>query len=323
MCTVLGLFAVAQAQQVQKISDVSNDAVIQAAPAAPALVQPTVPRDDGSTRSSLMFFTDKAAFESAAGAQICLEDFEESTLPGNGVAGVDDPLESGTPNTNYPNGLEGCDGMAIQSNLDADCASSANPRGVTGLAIASAGFQGAASDIVVANFFVDSWDMILTTQDPVGAVGANTLALLGGNTVDVCVFDANDVLLGSQTFSADVGGTNFMGVISDSDAIARINVFDTAGGAEGLDNITLHLGGPAPDRCSYTVKKAKSKSDPCGNKCTDCPLSKGDIICTIECPNGDSDCPGGIKGFFACSTSACKIKATLDGCGECQGFRCP
>jgi len=90
-----------------------------------------------------------------------------------------------------------------------------------------------------------------------------------------------------------------------------------------FDDVTVSFVPPGP-KCLYTVTKAKRKSDACGTSCTDCPVDKGDTICTIDCAD-DSDCPAKIKGFFRCgSGGACKVKADLNGCGDCpQGsFRC-
>jgi len=82
---------------------------------------------------------------------------------------------------------------------------------------------------------------------------------------------------------------------------------------------------PPGPKCVYTVVKAKRKSDPCGVSCDDCPVSRGDKTCTIDCAD-NSDCPAKVKGFFRCQGGgACKIKATLDGCGDCPNgaFLCP
>ena len=61
-------------------------------------------------RADLVWFNDPNDFEAFMLAQGCTleatETFEESTLPPNSSACVDDPLQSGVPNGPFPNGLE-------------------------------------------------------------------------------------------------------------------------------------------------------------------------------------------------------------------------
>ncbi len=215
-----------------------------------------LPEDGGG----LMWFSTKDEFEAAAGDQICLEDYEESTLPPNSVAGLADPLCSGVPHTNYPNGLEGCDDMCVQSNLGAGNPENPDPRGAGGIAIASVGFVGAVSDIVIANSFLDSFDHMFD-RDDVGAVGANTIDALGDQGgVDVRVYDIDNNLLGMEHFAANIQGTNFFGVVSDGATIGRVNVYSTgASGAEGLDNIQLHAGGEPPSCLELTEEECAEK----------------------------------------------------------------
>lgn len=74
--------------------------------------------------------------------------------------------------------------------------------------------------------------------------------------------------------------------------------------------------GPPQDRCLYEVTKAKGQKDLCGNKCRECPLAVGDIICANVCVD-EGDCRSSVKGVEACGdTSACKIKTNALGCGQ-------
>jgi|GEM_PF-4208871 len=269
------------------------------------LLPPTLP--DGSYSSSsptvsygLTWFDNEAAFKAAAGPELCLEDFEESTMIPNAVLGIDDPLCSGVPAPEYPNGLEGCKGMCVQSNLSAGAPVEPNPRGIGGIALASVGFLGACSDIALANTFVDSMDTILDRDDVFG-VGGNTLTLMGGATVDIRVYDTKNGFLGQKTVPADVCGNNFVGVISDGAPIGRINVFDAVGGgAEGLDNIQLHAGGGGPEELvRYKVRKAKLNPGPCGQVCDKCPYVKNQLLISdYKC--GDPNAPIKKKGYVAC-----------------------
>ena len=169
------------------------------------------------------------------------EDYEQSTLPPNDVVGFDDPLTTGVANGPFPAGLLH-PGLTVQSNLDPTGATGNNSRGAgeEGLVAASVGFLSIVSDIVLANFFVDSFDTMFAGSG-VNAVGFDMLDLLGDQTgVNVTVYDASNNLIGSTTSLADVTGANFLGMTS-SVAIARINIFSTGGGAEGWDNMSTYL----------------------------------------------------------------------------------
>jgi hypothetical protein len=92
-----------------------------------------------------------------------------------------------------------------------------------------------------------------------------------------------------------------------------------SGSASGFGAGTVSMAvsvkcGPPTPRCIYQVTKVKSKTNLCGAACTDCPYSRGDLVCTNECQSND-DCRGSLKGFNACSNgSACLVKASLVGC---------
>jgi len=93
--------------------------------------------------------------------------------------------------------------------------------------------------------------------------------------------------------------------------------FSTMGFGAGTISqaVTVKCGPPKP-RCIYQVNKVKNLTNLCGNAtCADCPYTRGDIVCTTECPNGSGDCRTSLKGTNACSGgTACKIKAGLLGC---------
>jgi len=201
--------------------------------------------------ADITWYTDQGAFEAAAAAAglafFELEDFEESTMGPNQVLGIDDPLAPGLPRPMYPSGLTGVSDMIYQSNLGGGAPNAPNPRGATGIALASVGFLGATSDVAIANYFVDSMDMDFDDGAEKWAVGFNTLAFAGGSSVQVRAYGAGEAFLGMTTASANPGGNFFVGVIA-ADAgqlIGRINVFDAAGGAEGGDNIQTWIPEPA------------------------------------------------------------------------------
>ena len=219
--------------------DKTKELIVLAVSLAVAFVS-TAMADGGD----LVWFTNQADFEAFnAGEGRVLkgtEDYEESVLdPGDG-ADFDDPLESGVPNLPegliFPDGMTGLPNLIVQSNLGGGRPTDEDPRGVDGLAAASDGFLGAVSDVVLANFFPDSLDLIFT--DEKSGVGFNTITLFGGPFVNIRVYSTTNVLLGEMLTFGDPFGTFFIGVWSP-DPIGRINIWDFGGGAEGGDNIQV------------------------------------------------------------------------------------
>jgi hypothetical protein len=194
-------------------------------------------------------YYNQADFENAtngAHVQYGFEDLEDNN-PGFGIVGFDDPLTRGVANGPFPNGLTAP--ITVQSNLSNGQPNTPNPHGIQGLAAVEFGSGfGETSDIVVANYFVDSFDIIM--QDNfVTAVGFNTIDIFGGGSVEIGVYGLNNEHLGTFSQSADAGGSNFFGFI-DAGGIGRINVWSTAGGAEGADNISIWSRIPAPGAAS-------------------------------------------------------------------------
>lgn len=194
-----------------------------------------------NAQGSLVFFSDPGAFHQAmAGAGKFLkgiEDFEEARINVGQVAAMDDPLDVNTNNGFFiPGEIE--ENLIVQSNLGGANSATLNPRGPQGLALLGANFMGNPDKTVVANFFVDSIDLIFTTRDKTG-IGFLTQSYLGGNSARIDVYSDTNVLLGSTTVGASNAGT-FFGVQAVGGAvIGRINIFDPGGGAEGADNIEM------------------------------------------------------------------------------------
>jgi len=264
--------------------------------------------------SGLTFYRDPREFALAAeraGKQLkCTENFEGSNLPPNSVVGFDDPLQGGVPNGPYPTGLA-CRNLLVQSNLLGGAPVNPSPRGLQGLAAASAPFFGVTSDIVVSNTFVDSHDLIFSDECCKTAVGGNTLDLLGPGAVTIRVYSAGNVFLGQADFPADAAGTNFMGVISDGPCIGRINVFSN-GGAEGLDNVQMWCVGDEDFFCEAVANKVK-KAKNCQGPCPPLPPQKTNRLCDPPGPN-PADCPpglkakGSVKGPCPGNPTGCKYK---------------
>jgi hypothetical protein len=198
---------------------------------------------------NVVFYTSQQAFRDAmASAGKILkgtEDFEEARIGQGGVAGMDDPLNAQTNNAFFQPG-EILGNLQIQSNLGGANSAQPNPRGTNGLAVFGPGFQGSSSKGVVANFFVDSLDLIFLDDLKTG-VGFNTVTFFSpGGPVNVTVYDINNVLLGSTTVNADPAGTNFLGIQAIGGArLGRVNIYDprstASNGAEGFDNIEAYI----------------------------------------------------------------------------------
>jgi hypothetical protein len=203
-----------------------------------------------SAGNGVFFFNDRNAFEAAAAGagkfMKGIEDFEESSLPAGQIVGVDDPLDATTDNDWFnPGDIEF--NLRIQSNTGGANSSVLSPHGASGLALQSAGFAGAVSDNVVANFFVDALDLIFLTQDKT-AVGFNTILFAGASTsIRIDVYNTGNALIGSTVVAGNAAGTDFLGAqASAGQFIGRINIFDLAGGAEGADNIEMWTAVPEP-----------------------------------------------------------------------------
>ena len=203
-------------------------------------------------------YTNQADFETAMEESDLVlkgvEDFEESILPGGSGEGVDDPLCGGIPNLPdafpFPNGL-GQDNLCLQSNF-VHGPSSPHPRGVNGLAVVSAEFLGAVSDAVVANYFVDSHDLIFTSDGSITGIGFNTLSFSGHFSVEIRIYDTNDDLLTMAESPARPSGVDFFGVRCP-EGIGRTNVYDPNDGAEGGDNIQIWVSGVGCGACPTDV----------------------------------------------------------------------
>ncbi len=273
-----------------------------------------------TTSASLTWFDNKADFEAAAGAMICLEDFEENTMPG-GADLHPDVIESDVPCNpqpcHFPQGLTGCDGMAYQTNDrgGAPDIPSPTPGGFV-LALLTAGFGGVSSDVLIADRFPMSIDVVLKRDDVFG-FGSTPVSLAGGQTVDIRVYDVDNTFLGMKNVPVRPNGSFFFGVISDDAAIGRVNVFDPFGGnngAEGFDNVQIHGAGGPEQTCVYYDKRIKARGG-----CGACPVAgecgtHTEAVCASveECGKKITaviDCPDGKGG-------ECKITRQRMACVE-------
>ncbi|MEE9294181.1 MAG: hypothetical protein V3W34_04330 [Phycisphaerae bacterium] len=203
----------------------------------------------GGPPGELIWFTNQAEFEAfnAGEGKVLkgIEDYEEANLAPGEVVGMDDPLVSGIPNPPaFPDGLTGLPNLQVQSNLSGGNPTDPNPRGANALVAFGAPAGNFVSDVVIANFFVDSLDLIFTDEKT--GVGGNTLRFSAPGSLEMRVYDINNNFLGMMAAPADPAGTNFLGVWSPI-PIGRVNLWSPDNGAEGLDNIQAwQEGDPCP-----------------------------------------------------------------------------
>ncbi len=117
------------------------------------------------------------------------------------------------------------------------------PHGINGLAFGSAPAGGFNNNVLVANFFVDSFDII--SGPPAGdnhtAIGLELVTAQGGPLLHVTVYDKDDIELAKVFVSVPPQQKVFLGILrKDRETIGRIDIWDPANGAEGISAISLY-----------------------------------------------------------------------------------
>lgn len=193
---------------------------------------------------ALTVYATRDDFDANVGGQSC-EDYEDTNIAPTTVFGFPAPINSTTNNGVILPG-QIAEGVDIQDNPLND-AGGGSPLGV---ATIGAGFFGADSDYIVANTFVDTFELILNPAP--NSVAMDLRTLLGGATATVQFFNEADVLIGTVDGAAAVAAGDFIGV-SAPEPIGRVTVFDPGNGAEGGDNICWgNLLGEGPARFQVT-----------------------------------------------------------------------
>jgi len=218
-------------------SSANSTAASVAEPGAPAAHRV------GPFRSAaLTWFDNKADFEAAAGALICVQDFEESTLPPSRIIQFVDELASGVPcqpqgNCPFPNGLEGCDDMVYQSNGLGGTPNVPNPApGGFVLDALSAGFGGVTSDVIIMDRFPMSVD-VLIRRDDVFAFGATPVTLQGGQTIEI------RGAWEGWTVAPQMGRAGVSAIITPRDRVMRDERDNRANGSSIENAAILHAQG--------------------------------------------------------------------------------
>jgi hypothetical protein len=163
-----------------------------------------------------------------------------------GLTGFDGPVDVNTENgTIHPGDIPY--NLAFDSNLNPWGIPGPAGRGVGGnglVGVGPSGGFGNPSNALLANYFVDSFD-IFVTEGACKAMAFNALSLLGTNAVDITVFGPGEAVLGSTGGPAPAGG-HWYGVLMtpDQTTIQRVNIYDVGGGAEGVMEVVKYV--PAP-----------------------------------------------------------------------------
>lgn len=193
-------------------------------PPAPPVGTPS----DGTVNGeggSLNFFASRAAFD-AAHPGLPIEGFEAGSVPPGGIVPCPSPLDDTNNDACFSPG-DILPGITITE--------SAAPQ-FDGLALLAAGSFGNPSKIVVANYFIENFQ--LEFAPAVLAAGMDLGCYFGSDTVNVTI-NGPAGLLGTAQASC-TNGTAFFGVdTSDPGGISEIIVDSPADQAEGADNIAF------------------------------------------------------------------------------------
>ncbi len=211
------------------------------------------------------FFLDPVAFEAAVIAagktSKATWNFKPNNLPPASVVAIDDPQNINTHTADpddpwtdaggddlWPPEL---DNVSFQSNDGPNPQPPGpNPGGVDGLAFATDGFLGLPNNALLANTFVDSFDIL---SGPPAGDNHTAMALeiitasSGGGGIFVTVHDMNEEPVGKIDIDVASEEQAFLGIVmEDGLSIGRVNLYDPTDGAEGISVITVYLsGGPA------------------------------------------------------------------------------
>ncbi len=210
----------------------------------------------GAAFGDFIFFTDPGEFFAAIEAQGKVSDgfwdFKPNNV-GEGFIGVlDDPLNFKTaPQTGFWDSMP-LDNVQFQSNLSPQGQGGPNPGNRPNeMAFATAPFFGINNNILVANHFVDSFDIL--SGVPVGdnhtAMALEVVSLQnGGGNIHVTVWDKNEEQE-TKLILPPMGNSDkvFVGILAVGKTIGRVNIYDTTPGnfgAEGISSIEVYV--PAP-----------------------------------------------------------------------------
>jgi len=236
------------ASGVDNLTDVAppgGPIVAPASPSGPAVV---------NGPNGLTYYNDRGTFETAYPG-LPLEDFNDTLIGPGAITGCPAPFNSTTSNACFAPGTI-IPGVNFQDNpLNGAGGGSAN-----GLAVLGTGALGNASPTVVANTFVDMFEVTFNAPEP-NAVGMDLVDYLSAQTLNITIYDTNDVQIGATTGLATNNEGSFFGVYSAA-PIGRITLLapnSTGDGAEGVDNFSF--GVAATSAPSITITKSPATQD--------------------------------------------------------------
>ena len=211
---------------------------------------------------SIQYFTDQVAFHQHMDSQgkvlKDVEDFEESTIGAQAKIPFPNSLQNGVPAPTFDFGINATN-LIIQTNITPNpCPATVNPsNNQAALWVNGPGFIGSNSVKVGTDEFLNnmfsSIDLIFTTDEKTGVgVDVSTYAgfAQGHNGFIMCVYDLNDVPIGTYTITGPTPSEpakNFFGVWS-SVPIGRLNIWGIFDVPQpfAIDNIEMYKAVPAP-----------------------------------------------------------------------------
>ena len=267
---------------------------------------------------AITFFTDQGAFDAAVAAAgkvlKGIEDFEE---PDDGILAVTcDPLDENCNDGIFSPG-EILYNVAFQSNFSDP---GMTPGIGTGIIFISGGMIGNANDLVGANTFAESTD-IMSFNPNHTAMTMMVWDGIGGPFIDVRVFDKNNALMGQTSVSSTNPAGTFVGVVVVGNTIGRINLSAPGGSGELLLEMAAYIG--AEGECGDGTCDPGETCESCPEDCGPCPFcGDGVVNGSEECdPPDDSACPGECQPDCNCPSVGCKDYEVLAP-GDWKGSTC-
>jgi len=197
-----------------------------------------------------------ADFFAAVETMTVLASYDFDSLPDLGLIGFDGPLTSEGSGRIPPGFIP--EGITLDSNLVPWGDGGPSTRGPLGNGLAGVGPSaafGVASNSVVANFYVDSFDIIFTpgdfgtSTDGVTALVFTGVSIIGSDNMDIVVYDSagDQAVAWFPAVDAPHAGHTY-GLVAVGTFIGRVNVYDEEHdvyGAEGLMREMTVWGTPA------------------------------------------------------------------------------
>ena len=185
-----------------------------------------------------------ADFFAAVETMTVLASYDFDSLPDLGLIGFSGPLTSAGSGPIPPGFIP--DGITLDSNLEpwGDGGPATRGPGANGLAGVGPSAQfGVASNSVVANWYVDSFDIIFTARDGsnmdrVRALVFTGVSIIGLDRMDITVYDSAEEVIGFFPYNPAPHAGHTYGILGVGTNISRVNVYDfpehDVYGAEGI-----------------------------------------------------------------------------------------